>query len=163
MSIKKASLSEANIVKNISATTISEIYPHYYPKGAVKFFLDHHSESSIAEDIKRQQVFLCVDPAKNIVGTVTIKANEICRLFVLPDFQGNGYGREMLEFAEKTISNEFSEIVLAASLPAKSIYQKRGYKETKFNVIETEYNDFLCYDVMTKQIGEQTNTQECRK
>lgn len=163
MSIKKASLSEANIVKNISATTISEIYPHYYPKGAVKFFLDHHSESSIAEDIKRQQVFLCVDPAKNIVGTVTIKANEICRLFVLPDFQGNGYGREMLEFAEKTISNEFSEIVLAASLPAKSIYQKRGYKETEFNVIETEYNDFLCYDVMAKQIGEQTNTQECRK
>lgn len=163
MSIKKANLSEANIVKNISETTISEIYPHYYPKGAVKFFLDHHSESSIAEDIKRQQVFLCVDPAKNIVGTVTIKANEICRLFVLPDFQGNGYGREMLEFAEKTISNEFSEILLAASLPAKSIYQKMGYKETKFNVIETEYNDFLCYDAMAKQIGEQTNPQECRK
>lgn len=163
MSIKKANLSEANIVKNISETTISEIYPHYYPKGAVKFFLDHHSESSIADDIKREQVFLCVDAAQNIVGTVTIKANGICRLFVLPSFQGYGYGREMLDFAERTISNEFSEIVLDASLPAKSIYQKRGYKETKFNVIETENNDFLCYDVMAKQIVKETNPQEYRK
>lgn len=38
MSIKKASISDLNTVKKISETTISEIYPHYYPKGAVEFF-----------------------------------------------------------------------------------------------------------------------------
>lgn len=44
---------------------------------------------------------------------------EICRLFVLPAYQGVGYGREMLDFAEKIISAWYSKVVLDASLPAK--------------------------------------------
>lgn len=152
MSIKQAVLSDLSEVKKISEVTISEIYPHYYPKGAVEFFLAHHSEDNIANDIKLNRVFLCFDIKQNVVGTVTIKANEICRLFVLPSYQGNGYGKEMLEYAEEIIFRQYSKIVLDASLPAKRIYQKRGYKETIFNVIPTSYNDFLCYDVMVKQI-----------
>lgn len=40
MSMKQASLSDLSIIKRISEITISEIYPHYYPKGAVDFFSD---------------------------------------------------------------------------------------------------------------------------
>lgn len=152
MSIKEAVLSDLSIVKRISEITISEIYPHYYPNGAVKFFLEHHSETNIVNDIKLNQVFLCLDTEQNIVGTVTIRANEISRLFVLPRYQGNGYGTEMLDYAENIISNKYSNIMLDASMPAKKLYQKRGYKETEFNIIPTDYNDFLCYDVMVKQI-----------
>lgn len=152
MSIRQAVLSDLSIVKNISKVTISEIYPHYYPKGAVDFFLTHHSEDDILKDIKMNRVFLCFDISQNAVGTVTIKRNEICRLFVLPSNQGMGYGTEMLDFAEKVISSQHSKIVLAASLPAKKMYCKRGYKGTEFHVISTRNNDFLCYDVMEKQI-----------
>lgn len=152
MSIRKAVLSDLKTVKSISEITISEIYSHYYPKGAVEFFLEHHSENNILNDIKQNRVFLCSNAEENIVGTVTIRVNEICRLFVLPAYQGNGYGTEMLDYAEKIISHQYSEIVLDASLPAKSIYQKRGYKETKFNIIATNHADYLCYDVMTKQV-----------
>ncbi|EEG74440.1 GNAT family N-acetyltransferase [[Clostridium] hylemonae] len=152
MSIKQAVLADANVVKIISEETIAEIYPHYYPKGAVDFFLAHHDEANIINDIKLNRIFLCVDIKQNVVGTVTIKANEICRLFVLPAYQYNGYGTEMLDFAETIISQQYSKIVLAASLPAKKIYQKRGYKAIEFNIIPTECNDFLCYDVMEKQI-----------
>lgn len=152
MSIRQAVLSDLSIVKNISKVTISEIYPHFYPKGAVDFFLTHHSEDDILKDIKMNRVFLCFDISQNAVGTVTIKRNEICRLFVLPSNQGMGYGTEMLDFAEKVISSQHSKIVLAASLPAKKMYCKRGYKGTEFHVISTRNNDFLCYDVMEKQI-----------
>lgn len=82
--IVKAKLSDLDIVKSISSTTISEIYPRYYPKGAVDFFLNHHNESNILDDIRQDRVFLYRDEKSNIVGTVTIKDNEICRLFVLP-------------------------------------------------------------------------------
>lgn len=152
MSIKQAVLSDLSLVKEISKATIFEIYPHYYPKGAVEFFLAHHCESNICNDIKLQQVYLCFDTMQNAVGTVTIKANEICRLFVLPLYQGKGFGKEMLDFAEKTISNKYSKIVLDASLPAKKIYLKRGYKDIEYNIIPTDYGDFLCYDVMEKQV-----------
>ena len=153
MSILQAVLSDLSLVKAISEDTISEIYPHYYPKGAVGFFLSHHSAASICNDIKLHRVYLCVDIERNAVGTVTIRDNEICRLFVLPLYQGRGYGTELLDFAEKVISEQYSKIVLAASFPAKSMYLKRGYKNVEYNIISTDHGDFLCYDVMEKQVS----------
>lgn len=152
MSIKEAVLSDVSLVKEISEATITEVYFHYYPKGAVEFFLAHHSETNICNDIKLQQVYLCFDVMQNVVGTVTIKNNEICRLFVLPSHQGKGYGTEMLDFAEMIISNKYSKVVLAASLPAKNLYIKRGYKDVEYNIISAGYGDFLCFDIMEKQL-----------
>ena len=151
MSIRQAVLADLSIVKNISEITISEIYPHYYPKGAVGFFLEHHREENILDDIKKNRVFLCLDTLQNAIGTITVKDNEICRLFVLPSYQGKGYGTELLDYAEKEISCQYSKIVLDASLPAKKIYLHRGYKDVEFNIIATENSDFLCYDVMEKR------------
>lgn len=70
----------------------------------------------------------------------------------MPTYQGMGFGTEMLDFAEKIIFEQYSKVVLDVSLPAKQIYLKRGYKEIKFNIIATRGNDFLCYDVMEKQV-----------
>ena len=99
MCLRQAVQSDLNTVKYIAESTISEVYPHYYPKGAVDFFLNHHSEANIVHDIEQNQVFLCQDAAGNVVGTVTVSGNEIRRLFVLPAFQGKGYGTEMLDYA----------------------------------------------------------------
>lgn len=152
MSIRQATLEDLSIVKKISEVTISEIYPHYYPKGAVDFFLEHHSEENILNDIKKNRVFLCLDILQNAIGTITVKDNEICRLFVMPTYQGMGFGTEMLNYAEKIISKQHLRVVLDASLPAKKLYLKRGYIDTEFNVITTRDNDFLCYDVMEKKV-----------
>ena len=44
MSIRKAVLSDLSMVRQISEVTISEIYPRYYPKGAVDFFLKNQAK-----------------------------------------------------------------------------------------------------------------------
>ena len=77
--------------------------------------------------------------------------NEIDRLFVLPEFQGKGYGRALLDFAEERIAASYDVIILHASLPAKSIYLKRGFREVDYLKIDTGYGDFLCADVMEKK------------
>ena len=41
--------------------------------------------------------------------------------------QSKGYGKQLMDFAEKEISKVSNRIVLDASLPAKRIYIKRGY------------------------------------
>ena len=120
-------------VKNITRTTINAVYPHYYPRGAVDFFLAHHSDERIAEDISRGKVYLCYCDDNNTVGTVTVSGNEIARLFVLPEYQGHGHGGALLGFAEELIAKSYDEIVIDASLPAKPIYLRRGYKETEYN------------------------------
>lgn len=145
-------MSDFETVGRITRETIMEIYTHYYPGGAVEFFLNHHSDENIANDIANGIVFLCCDTEGNTVGTVTVRGNEICRLFVLPRYQGMGYGKELLEFAESAVARSYNEIIIDASLSAKSIYLGRGYRETEYHTIKTENGDRLCYDVMKKQV-----------
>ncbi|MBR6045470.1 MAG: GNAT family N-acetyltransferase [Ruminococcus sp.] len=138
-------------VRSITQTTVSQIYPHYYPQGAVDFFLRHHSDESIASDIGSGCVFLCTDENGSPAGTVTVRKNEILRLFVLPEHQGKGLGRELLDFAEALVSEQYDEMIIDASLSAKPIYLKRGYREAEYHTIPTGNGDFLCYDVMKKR------------
>ncbi len=149
MQIIKAQPDNLNAIKQITHETISEVYHHYYAKGAVDYFLSHHSDEIIAKDIESGIVYLLMD-AKEPIGTVTIRGNEICRLFVLPCHQHKGAGRQLLDFAEKAIAEEYSEIVLDSSLPAKRMYAKRGYAIVESHAITTENGDVLCYDVMKK-------------
>ncbi len=152
MNIRIANEFDFESVKRITQTTIKTVYPKYYPSGAVQFFCDHHSDEKILEDIKANRVYL-IENEENEVGTVTICGNEINRLFVLTKYQHMGYGRALMDFAEKMISKETDTVVLDASLPAKKIYLLRGYKETAYNIIKTDNGDYLCFDVMERHIG----------
>lgn len=150
MIISSAKMEDQETVRDITITTIKEIYPQYYPMGAVAFFLEHHNCENIAEDIKAKRVYV-LEGQDIAVGTVTIKGCEICRLFVLPQYQGRGYGRQLLEFAEKKVFHNNMAIRLDASFPAKKIYLKRGYEIVEFHSIVTENGDYLCYDVVEKK------------
>ena len=152
MNIRIANEFDFESVKRITQTTIKTVYPKYYPSGAVQFFCDHHSDEKILEDIKANRVYL-IENEENEVGTVTICGNEINRLFVLTKYQHMGYGRALMDFAEKMISKETDTVVLDASLPAKKIYLLRGYKETAYNIIKTDNGDYLCFDVMERHVG----------
>ena len=154
MGIMLAKPDQLEAVRAITVTAIEEIYPHYYPRGAVDFFLSHHHEEGILNDIRAGFVFLSLDGEGRAVGTVTLRENEICRLFVLPQYQKRGFGRELLHFAEKRISEQYPTTILDASLPAKAIYLKRGYVVIESHVIEAGSGDFLCYDVMQKRFTE---------
>jgi len=151
MSIKKASLNDVEIVKEITYETINKIYPHYYPAGAVKFFIDHHDIDTIKNDIENGQVFIYYE-GDDPVGTVSIMKNEIKRLFVLPDHQGKGYGGILLDYAEKCVGENYDHSRIDVSLSAKNIYLKRKYYFKEYHVLSTDNNDFLCYDVMGKVI-----------
>ena len=87
MDIVKAELCDAKLVKQLSHDTIKAVYPHYYPRGAVDFFLAHHNMNHIIKDIEEGNVWLIYSDGK-AVGTVTLNGNEINRLFVLPECQG---------------------------------------------------------------------------
>ena len=149
--IRAAKETDFDSVKDITQTTILSVYPKYYPSGAVQFFSNHHSDDRIRADIVAGIVFL-IEVDGTAIGTVTVADNEINRLFVLPDFQRKGYGRELMDFAEEIIRKKHDHIILDASLPAKQIYLKRGYVTAKYNMIETENGDYLCYDVMEKHL-----------
>lgn len=139
-----------DVVKNITQITIRAVYPKYYPQGAVDFFSAHHSDEKILADISAGFVYL-LKSGNEYAGTVTVSENHINRLFVLPEYQGKGFGRALMDMAEELIFESYDKIELDASLPAKRIYLKRGYIETEYHIIDTPYGDHLCYDVMVKE------------
>ena len=100
MLIKVATKNMQEIVKKITQETIDKIYPYYYPFGAVNFFKKHHSDDNIGADIDNGNVYLLFDK-DNPIATVTVIDNHILRLFVLDEHQHKGYGKMLLDFAEK--------------------------------------------------------------
>ena len=51
--IFQATLKDLDTVYNICKKTIEKMYPSFYPKGAVDFFLNYHSKEKIKEDIEK--------------------------------------------------------------------------------------------------------------
>jgi len=151
MNIIKATESNFDTIKNIVHTTIRTIYPRYYPKEVVEFFLNHHSDDNIRKGIKTETVIL-IEVNGIIVGTGSAKENEIVRTFVLPQFQGLGYGSLIMTELENIIMKEHTEIVLDSSLPAYSLYIKRGFVPIRYERITTPNEDVLCFNVMRKAI-----------
>lgn len=149
MEIVKAGPAQLVRAAEITRTTIAAVYPHFYPRGVVEFFLNWHQDKKILADIRAGEVFLLLDGGR-AVGTVTLHGEELTRLYVLPNCQGKGYGKALLDFGEEAIGRVYGKIVVEASLPAKGLYLRRGYRETGF-FTEEAYGDVLCWDVMEKR------------
>ena len=114
MEIRKALPEDLPVVGEITRCTVQEVYPSYYPAGAVDFFLDWHRDEAILPDIQAGEVYL-LWAGSEAVGTVTLHKDEITRLYVPRARQGRGYGRALLDFAEKAIGEKYGRIRLEAS------------------------------------------------
>lgn len=148
--IIEATLAYAQSLQSLLERTILHTYPFYYAKGAVDFFICRHNLWAIQSDIMNSQVYV-YEINDEIIGSVTVKQDEIYRLFVLPEYQHRGYGEELLTFAEKKLTEKNVLLRLDASLPSKDFFLKRGYKEKAYRKIQLDTGDFYCYDVMTKK------------
>ncbi|MBQ8960952.1 MAG: GNAT family N-acetyltransferase [Ruminococcus sp.] len=149
--IRRALPEDLSAVCKVVRETIRAVYPRYYPAGAVELFLSYHSDEAIAADISEGIVFVS-EPEGSVVGTVTVRRDEVCRMFVLPQFQGRGFGGELLRFAESEIGKSFGTARLDASLSAKGLYLRRNYMTIDFSRKTAQNGDFLCYDTMIKRL-----------
>lgn len=90
--------------------------------------------------------FWCLIDNNNVIGTIAIRKIddvkgivELKRMFVLPEFQGNGYGRLLLEHAIKCAREQkYQKICLDTRKQfsvAQHLYRSVGFRETE------RYND----------------------
>ncbi len=69
--IQLAKDADLETVLQITRDTMSKIYPKYYANGVVEFFLQHHNQENVLEDIENERVWLLEDDGC-FAGTVTI-------------------------------------------------------------------------------------------
>ena len=88
-----------------------------------------------------------------LIGTATLAKNEIKRFFILPEYQGKGYGKILLNEIEKNIKEDiYNEIVLDSSLGAVLFYKKNDYVFKNYKAIKLSDGNFLCYLKMGKNV-----------
>ena len=133
--------------------TIENVYPLYYPRGAVNFFHDHHNEKIMKQDFSEGSVLVAVKDSE-IIGTGTLIGNKVKRLFVKPEEQGQGCGRLIMEELESIASkNGYLSIELYASLSSFNFYLKRGYSMKEYKAFDVKDNEKLCCFLMHKHIN----------
>ena len=125
----------------------------------VDFFCEHHCKENIVNDVEDGRVgILIVD--NTMVGTGCYKDNHITRVYVKPEYQGQGYGNFIMQCLEADIAENYDVVALDASLPASHIYEKRGYKTVKHEKWNVENGVVLVYEIMEKSLAN-VNTDIC--
>jgi len=136
-------------LKSLIHRTIAACYPGHYCLEAVRFFLDYHDEQAILRDA-REGCTIILDQAGRIVGTGSLVAGEIKRVFVDPGAQKQGCGRLIMKsLEEKAASLGVTRVRLDASLPSKAFYDRLGYatvEETFLEVANSRRLDFFKMD-----------------
>ena len=147
--IIKADMDMVSDIYDLIHTTIKDIYKKYYSDEAVKFFLELHSKENISADVLKGNVYAAVHE-HDVVGTGTLDGDHIKRLFVLPQFQGQGIGTLMMDFLEAGIIKNYGAVWLDSSLPAGKFYHSRGYITRKYEEIPLENDKVLAYEIMRR-------------
>ena len=155
MEIKNYTESYFSIIFDIVHKTIEEIYPKYYPGSAVDFFHYHHSKEKMEKQLPNEVTMVLFDENTNkFIGTGSLFLNEIKRFFILPEYQGKGYGKILLNELEKNIDkNKYDKYVLDSSLGAVEFYRKNGYLFKDYKTINLSDGCYLCYLEMYKNIN----------
>ncbi len=162
MKITRATVDFFDTVRGIVNSTIKTVYPRYYPEDVVAFFLQYHSDESIREDIASGNVYLVtanqaddkiLEQEETVVGTGSIRGDEIYRMFVLPQYQGRGFGSALLRTLEGRVAETYGRSRLDSSLPAYSMYLKAGYVPVAWQKIETGSGRVLCFNAMEKTLS----------
>jgi GNAT superfamily N-acetyltransferase len=148
--IREFDLYDLDTVRKVIVDTIEACYPVAYWREAVDFFKDHHRVEKLAKSAKKDHIVV-LEIDGGIVGTGTLEGDEITRVFVLPEYQGLGLGKAIMEtLEEKARSQGIREVNIDASLVSLDFYHHLGYETTSVTYIPLEKNQRLDYEEMKK-------------
>lgn len=112
-----AALDMADAIRDVLHTTIKTVYPKFYPKEVTEFFCRHQSREHVLEGIASGNMGVLVDNGV-IIGTGCFDGNHITGIYVLPRYQKQGCGSQIMNFLEDKIRQTYTVSILEASLPA---------------------------------------------
>ncbi len=126
------------------------IYPDFYTRAMVEYVDRYYTFEIIKTDIEQGRTRVLVKDGESI-ATGSHVDNHIMRVYVLPEYQGQGVGSRMMDELEKEIFAAFDDCEPEASLPACTFYENRGYKTVKH--VKEDIEDEKCIDSRNESIA----------
>ena len=163
ISIRKTSPPDFPIIQSIAYQTWPETYGQILSKAQLNFMLDKfYALDFLKLNSDNNQLFYIIEENQKPIGFIGIEHNfegklitKIHKLYVLPDNQGKGIGKLIINFIADLAKKSHSEcLILNVNRFNKAtiFYQKTGFKIIQEVNIEIG-NGYLMEDfVMEKQI-----------
>lgn len=134
MTIRRFRPSDAAETAEVVAKTLKISNSKDYPPEYIAEFIDSHSAEVIAQRAENGHMYVVCDNSK-IIGCGAIAGywgstteSILLTIFVLPEYQGRGIGRKLIQTLEK---DEYflraERIEIPASITAVEFYRKMGY------------------------------------
>jgi GNAT superfamily N-acetyltransferase len=152
-SIRQFVKSDLSIIKNLIYSTIDMCYGDVYTQEAIHFFKNFHAPEKILDDANRGFTLVMMRQGQ-IMGTGTLIADRVYRVFVLPGFQKCGYGKKIMTLLEGMARlYGFEKVMLESSLVSKRFYEDLGYETIHKSFIQLPKGKRLDYLEMQKSLN----------
>ena len=126
---------QADEVSSVIKRNLLEIISNYYSPAYVSFLVDSFSPTNILKNAKRQHIFVASEDGK-VIGTGSLANYGSTEkpiyygtaIFVAPEFQRKGVGRQLMQKVElKAVEMGAEKIAVRAAINAREFYEKLGY------------------------------------
>lgn len=153
MKVRHAAPDDVPALLALVHRTIETSYGDVYPPLAIAFFKQFHSRAEY-ESRMRDGLVLVAERDGQIVGTGSMVRGKIFAVFVDPDAQGTGTGRELMERLEGSARERGIERTeLDVSLPSRQFYERLGYTMDEDRERDLGDGQTLRFWSASKQLG----------
>ena len=134
MEIRRFRNRDADEVAQLIAHTLRISNSKEYPEKYIQMNIDTHSSEVIVERAEQGHFYVACH-GERIIGCGciapywgSVTESILLTIFVLPEYQGNGVGRKIIETLEQDeFFSRAKRIEIPASLTAVDFYRKMGY------------------------------------
>ncbi len=132
LEIKPAASEDAEAISILTVDCIRTSNSSDYPADVIDRTCENFAPERVSVKMLERDFFIALSDDA-LVATVSYSGNILHSLFVKPDAQGKGIGRELVRFVEElAISKGVREIELHASITAREFYERLNYMEVDF-------------------------------
>jgi diamine N-acetyltransferase len=136
--IKKASLPEVPVIKELAGAIWSPTYLPILSKEQVDYMFSMiYLEDALTQQMKEGQTFLIIYQESKPIGfaaysvkDATNKIYKLNKIYLLPECQGKGAGKKLLEHVEKDVKQlgaTFIDLNVNRYNNARQFYERCGY------------------------------------
>lgn len=160
--IQSATTSDVTTIHRLANEIWWPTYRELLPHGQISLMLKRmYSEAALLNQLNKGQQFALACRAENAVGFVgfqpkpTSPVMRIEKLYVLPGEQGNGIGKQLINYVatQATATNLHTlELNVYQENPAKTFYERQGF--TVVSEVQIPYHGYVLKDyIMQKTLA----------
>jgi N-acetylglutamate synthase-like GNAT family acetyltransferase len=129
-------------VRSLILGTIDQLNSKDYDPSTISIMRSWQSAERLTRKFSEGKYFLALDQDK-VVGIGGLVGNEVCTMFVHPEYNGLGIGREILKNIENVArDSHLDKIALSSTITAEAFYTSCGFAKVKRAIHKLDGHDF---------------------